>query len=432
MPLIYIIIIIINDSLFSEDINENFIILSTFANKDTITDRPTFIEYIQREADFLNFKKKRIEDKWWFAFDSKCVLDNEEDKLTLYSFSQLSKLYEEKVKKMRPKKIKKYDEVLEARYQLKIKINLLNDTFQNLLMEQGNLQEKEKNINEISNKIEDLLVKIDIFGLESKNLSSEELRQKLEELNKEINNKIKNFNIGAIVEYVNLCEYNNINTYTHCDSCERNCHDICNCIGNNLDRCIRFYLGIYGDERCDECGCLKEKHKVDHYHWVRKSINKKNDTIQQIKEKENQKYIIKTYSIKRYINELKNNINILKEEKNKKVKEQNEIKKKIENTSNKITYIIIQLKNISQKIEEITLNRSHLNTLEEYIDSLKDKMEQIGLEDEKQKESLKRMKENIKIFKEVNQLKEDEMMNLTDSQLAERLGIIIPNSKNSY
>ena len=78
------------------------------------------------------------------------------------------------------------------------------------------------------------------------------------------------------------------------------------------------------------------------------------------------------------------------------------------------------------------MNRSHLNTLEEYIDSLKDKMEQIGLEDEKQKESLKRMKENIKIFKEVNQLKEDEMMNLTDSQLAERLGIIIPKSKNSY
>ena len=135
-------------------------------------------------------------------------------------------MYEEKIKKLRPKGIKNYAEVLEIRYQLKIKIKLLSDTFQNLLMEQSNLQEKEKNINEISNKIDDLQIKIKNFEDKSKNLNPEELEKKLEELNNEINNKLNKINIEKIVEYVNLCEYNDLNTYNHCDSCKRNCHDM--------------------------------------------------------------------------------------------------------------------------------------------------------------------------------------------------------------
>jgi len=77
------------------------------------------------------------------------------------------------------------------------------------------------------------------------------------------------------------------------------------------------------------------------------------------------------------------------------------------------------------------MNNSHLKTQDEYIDSLKDKMEQIGLNDEKQEKDLKRMKENIKIFREVNQLKQEEVLSLDDSQLAEKLGIIIPKKENS-
>ena len=100
-------------------------------------------------------------------------------------------------------------------------------------------------------------------------------------------------NIEKIVEYINLCEYNDLNTYNHCDSCKRNCHDICDCIGINLDRYKSFSLGIYEDKRCDECGCLKEKHKIDHYYWVKKSINKKINNVQQIKKKKERKFIWK-------------------------------------------------------------------------------------------------------------------------------------------
>ena len=34
----------------------------------------------------MNIKNRGMDEKWWFAFDSKCILDNDEDELTKYSF----------------------------------------------------------------------------------------------------------------------------------------------------------------------------------------------------------------------------------------------------------------------------------------------------------------------------------------------------------
>lgn len=136
-------------------------------------------------------------------------------------------------------------------------------------------------------------------------------------------------------------------------------------------------------------------------------------------------------NLEKQINDLNDHKKVLEEEQNRNIKEQNEIKGKIKNTSNQITYIIIRLQNISQKIEDIAMNNNHLKTQDEYIDSLKDKMDQIGMNDEQQKNNLKKMKEDIKIFREINELKEDEVMKLNDSQLAEKLGVIITKPKNS-
>ena len=101
-------------SLFSDDITENFIILANCASINTIKNGPAFIESIQIDADFLNIQKRGNDEKWWFAFDSRCILDNDEDnedKLAKYSFSQLNEFFEEKVKKLRPKTIKKCAEI---------------------------------------------------------------------------------------------------------------------------------------------------------------------------------------------------------------------------------------------------------------------------------------------------------------------------------
>ena len=77
------------------------------------------------------------------------------------------------------------------------------------------------------------------------------------------------------------------------------------------------------------------------------------------------------------------------------------------------------------------MNNNHLKTEDEYIDSLKDKMEEIGIKDEEQEKALKKMKENNRIFREVNKLNEKDIIKLDDSQLAEKLGVIIPQSKKN-
>ena len=48
-------------------------------------------------------------------------------------------------------------------------------------------------------------------------------------------------------------------------------------------------------------------------------------------------------------------------------------------------------------------------------------MEEVGIYDEEQKKELKKMKSNIEILREVNKLKEDEILNMNDSQLLEKL-----------
>ena len=120
-------------------------------------------------------------------------------------------------------------------------------------------------------------------------------------------------------------------------------------------------------------------------------MNKKTDNIQKIKEEKERflEEINQKKNDKSNFEELNYNKNILAKEKNIKIKEQIEIKKKIKNINNQITCIIIKLKHISQKIEEITMNRSHLKTIDEIIDSLKDKMEQIGLKNENKIKTLK-------------------------------------------
>jgi len=392
-------------TLFSKDISEDFIILSTFANNETIKKGPSFINTITTDADFLNFQNRQMDEKWWFSFDSKCILDNEEDKLTKYSFSQLNEFYEEKVKKLLPKSIEKCDVVLKERRKLKIQINLLSDTYQTLLMEQSNLKEKEKCINEISKKIEYIQIKIQNFEKECKIINQTE--QVLIKLNNELNEKLNTLNNETISEYKLNLEYDGYYMYNHCDSCQRNCHDYCDCFGSSLGRCK--YFSFYS-QSCENCGCLKEKHKIDHYHYVKKLENKKKDNSQLIQEEKNRierekKRIYdetnRKNSLDRQINELNYNKNMLINEKEKNIKEENEIKKNIEKMSKQIIFIIIKLKKISETLSNIANNKNHLMTENDYIDSLllNNEIVKMGINNEEQMKVFKTIKENIKFSK---------------------------------
>ena len=56
-------------------------------------------------------------------------------------------------------------------------------------------------------------------------------------------------------------------------------------------------------------------------------------------------------------------------------------------------------------------------------------MESIGIKDEEQEKNLIEIQNKNKTFLQVNKLDAEELLNLTDSQLAEKLKIIIPKYK---
>jgi len=51
-------------SLFAQDFRDNFVILGTFSNKDTILKWSDFVKLIENDNDLLNIVKK-LPEKWW-------------------------------------------------------------------------------------------------------------------------------------------------------------------------------------------------------------------------------------------------------------------------------------------------------------------------------------------------------------------------------
>ena len=420
-------------SLFSEDISENFIIIATFANKATISKGPDFIESIQTDADFLNINK-RMNDNWWYAIDSRSIMDNEEDKLTLYSFQKANELYEDKVKKLRPKVIKKCADVLNTRMELRIEVEHLNDTFQELLCEQDNLQLKEKVINETSQKISLLEKEINDLENDKGKLDQKEIDAKMKHVNDGLNdilmsNKTESKQIKKLKYYAD-------SKCTHCDTCEKNCHESCDCSFSFLGRCTIF---TFWSKKCEKCGCQKDCHKQDYYYYTYETVTiaKDIDIEKQKKMEEEKKKILdemnkhnKTKSnLERHQNELLYNKNLLLEQKDKNIMEKTNIQRKITDINNQILFIIIKLQSISEKINDIAMNNNHLKNEEEYIDDLMDKMDKMNIREEDKIKKIKKIKESNNIFKNAVKMDRNELIKLNDSQLAEKLKIIIPTHK---
>ncbi len=119
----------------------------------------------------------------------------------------------------------------------------------------------------------------------------------------------------------------------------------------------------------------------------------------------------------------------LLDEKSRSLDERNQTEKKVYNIRSQITFIIIKLQSINKKINVIAMNSNHIKTEDEYIDFLKDKMKDIGIKDEEQEESLNNIKRINSTLMEVNKINREDLLNLSDSQLAEKLDIIIPKYK---
>ena len=421
-------------SLFSEDISENFIILATFANKSTMEKGPDFVSSIKTDADFLKIEQ-RMDSNWWYAFDSKNILDNENDKLTTYSFSKVNELYEEKVKKLKKKAIKKCAEVLNTRMELKVEVENLTYNFYKLVIEQDNLIEKEKIINDNAIKIDSMENKINQLNIGMERLNPKELEEKISRLNNEFN-KMMNYLDNQTV-YQTVCKLKSSDKLcTHCDTCEKNCHMNCDCLFQSFGRCTIYSIW---EKKCEECGCHKDKHRQDNYCYNFETLQipkntenernqeklKKQKAESKILEELKKKKGVKNELIRQKIN-LESNKSLLMKEKNNKKEEKEEIQKKINEINHKILVTIIRLQSLTEKINDIAMNNNHMKNEDEYIDDLMDKMNKMNLKDKSQIEKIKKIKENNKIIKETLNLDKISLANMSDNQLSEKLKELIP------
>jgi hypothetical protein len=426
-------------NLFSDDVAENFIVLATFANKETIKKGPAFAESIQTDADFLEIQKN-MNEKWWYALDSRSILDNDTDKLTIYSFEQAKDLYDEKVKKFRPKGIKKSAEVLNTRMDLRIQVENLNDTFVDLLNEQDHLQKKEKIINETSNQISMMETKISELENMMKISNPLELEKKIRELNEELNNKLCSLNTETETKQIKTLKKDSDNKYTHCDTCKKNCHDPCDCYFKSMGRCTVYK---FFTKKCEICGCPKAEHSQDNYYYGYETVvtNKDNQQQKQHELEENEekkKKILEEMNKKskdksnfqKQKNEIEYNKQKLIEEKGKNSKEKEEIQKRITNINKQIVFIIIKLQSISEKINNIAMNNNHIKNEDEYIDDLMEKMDKMNIKDKDKIEKMKKIKETNLVYKKTLGINRNELLNLSDEDLAKKLSIIIPSNKS--
>ena len=424
-------------SLFSDDVTENFIVLATFANKETIKKGPAFAESIQTDADFLHIKKN-MNENWWYAMDSLSILENEKDKVTLYSFEKATELYEEKVKKFRQKGIRKSAEVLYTRMQLKIEVENLNDIFENLIIEYNTLQEKDKNINDANEKLKDMEKQIDFLEKNMSSYNRNELEQKMKELNENFDNIMSNLNNQIESKTIRKLKYCD-STCTHCDYCEKNCHDPCDCSFTFFGRCTIF---TFWGRICKKCGCPKDSHKQDNYYYIFETITMTKNTaeeqkIEKRKNEEKKKKIIEEMNqknqakngLERQKNTLIYNKKQLVKEKEKKTKEKNDIQMKIKEINKQILFIIIKIQNISEKINSIAMNNNHIKNEDEYIDDLMEKMDKMNFKEKEKIEKIKKIKQEHKIFKEAIKLPRETLLQMDDVKLAEILKVVIPTKK---
>ena len=406
-------------SLFSQDISENLIILATHAIKSTIKEGPQFIECISSDENFKNILQN-MDKKWWYAVDSKSFFDNDIDKLTKYSYNQLKDLFEEKIQKSKAKEISKSSEVIMNRNKIKNIIQNIISKYKDIIDEKEKLPPIENEINDIQEKIKDMDYHISNLRTSIDNIYIPDKEFLLKMIKNERDSKIHKLD-NQYIENSYIILENDGGNHTYCSSCKRNCHENCSCVGGFLNRCTMF--PVFGND-CEVCGHDKSCHTLhSSYKYVTKINRIKVDNkykIEKIKKDFwTQKHKIEDEYNRNYkekniqendLDNLYNKKSELNDKINNITNDKNKINENITNKMNNLKkIIIIDLMNISQKINNIAMNQYHLDIENEYIDSLIDKMMEIN----EKSEQIKKLKENKKynqIFQELNKLSLEELI----------------------
>ena len=75
------------------------------------------------------------------------------------------------------------------------------------------------------------------------------------------------------------------------------------------------------------------------------------------------------------------------------------------------------------------MNNSHIKNEDEYLDDLMEKMDKMNIKDKDKIEKMKKIKETNRIYKKTLGIDKNELLKLSDEDLAKKLSIIIPSNK---
>ena len=404
-------------SLFSDNVTRNFIFLNTFANRSTMKEGPEFVKSIESDSKFKEIIKK-MDKKWWYAAESINILDNDIDKLTLYSFQQLNELYEEKIINSNAISLNRSYEIINSRNRIKNVIKDLISKYKNIKTEKQRIPEIDKKINEYSNKINDINWRINNKKDEIRDIYIPNLSNELSIIESRRDQKINALDNEYVEKTVRRLKYVGGN-HTICKKCERNCHENCDCFGAFVNRCTVF--SMFGG--CESCGHEKDNHvlhssskyvdeternKVNNYSKIQKVRDNYWEERDRIYEKYNRKMNEKERK-ENELTKLNNEKSQLNSQQNSYSNEKTKINDKIQKLNMELTLVILELKKIARKIKDIGMNTFHSEIENEYIDSLISRLEMIG---EKTNEivKLKENKKYIDIFMAIENIVEDDLI----------------------
>ena len=407
-------------SLFSEDISTNFIFLCTHADKTAFREGPLFIEIINADD---NFKKiiDQMDKKYWYILDSLSIFDDDiDDKICKYSFAQLYELFEEKIKNSKRKNILKSYEIISKRNDIKNIVKNIILQYKKIIPEKQKISEIEKKIIECQNSINDIEYRIENKKYEMDIIYVPDIYDEVSEIEREENDRIYNLENQYREEKVRETEYYGGNN-TYCTYCKNNCHTPCDCIGGLFNRCEVF---SFFDQMCDRCGHHKDRHNVrSSYRYV--DTYKRVKINNYLKIREERKYYQKrkdnAYNeyyrkrnkkeqCERELNSLNSQKNQLNNEKNNYINDKQRVNENIEKIYKDITITVLNLINISKRIQNMAMNKCHIEIENEYIESLIERVEQIDIKDKSQIMKLKEFKRYNEIYQGLKDISSDDLI----------------------
>ncbi len=111
----------------------------------------------------------------------------------------------------------------------------------------------------------------------------------------------------------------------------------------------------------------------------------------------------------------------MEREKEIKNKEKEQIKDELTKITKEMTINILTLQRISQKLELIAMNKSHIKTEDEYIDNLKEQIKETGINEKEQQKKLDELKKENKETMEYLKLSKEDFSNLDENQFQDKL-----------